>query len=144
MRGTVLLAAALAVACDDPEVATKAASVLEHGMVEANAVCEVPFSANGSFCTTSFILRASLFLDGSSFVQCIPHAAIAGAGDYGIATFNDRADPVQAVGGPGGVAKCTLSEGEVIFSNSSEPCSRPESIETYCTGRNLEAFGVEP
>jgi hypothetical protein len=147
MKALSLLAlgALLCFGCDDTDVASKAADLLEHGAVEASIVCEVPRASTPlTICDEAYDIRAKLLVDGSSFVQCTPNPGVAGLGDYGFSSLNERGESVAAHGrGPGGHFTCSLGGGEVSFAQTGTSCSRSEDIETYCTGRNLEAFGVD-
>jgi len=141
----LLIALLVALGCDDPDVAAKALDVLEHGSVMASVVCEVPKESTPlTICDEAYDVRAKLLVDGSSFVQCIPNPGVAALGDYGFSSFNERGESVAAHGrGSGGYFTCSLGGGQVSFGQKGTSCSRDEDIETYCTGRNLEAFGVE-
>jgi hypothetical protein len=150
MRKAILLAA-LAFGCDDPEVASRAANVLEHGIVNAQITCvDVPVNS-GSWMT---FYRANKLQDGSSFSR-----AKFGHGNVEVQDYCSRDQdcaPVAAVGlnsdfsttSPGcpGAASEAISakDGFIEYCLDNVGVFDSFDIETYCTGFNLEAFGVEP
>lgn len=138
---TFVAAAAMSLACDDPDVASKAASILEHGGVDAQIRClfEADFPGYGT--DVPFIYSAYRFIDGSVSVRSEKH---------NLQQFWSRDDSqaqsnklIFYVGS--GTWEITAEGGYVELAASTEYSYAGESfdIETYCTGFNLEAFGVE-
>jgi hypothetical protein len=137
MRRFALLAMlALGVGCDDPEVAGTITDALQYGGIKAQASCQLPITG-GTMCN-GYVYRvnASLFLDGSSFVTCM----LVTGSQY--SAFNERGHAVSVVGNYATQdMTCSLVDGQVSLVHAT--CTRTADMSTYCTGRNLEAFGVE-
>jgi hypothetical protein len=144
VRALIAALLSAAVGCDDPAVAARAAEVLEHGATRAHAECFVSDPATPpAFSYEYFSLSASLMQDGS----CI--AAFSGsvvspfpAGRQSLAGFSPRgaAQPCRLDSVVSPNQTLFVSAGEI----ASDATSVTYSIETYCTGFNLEAFGELP
>lgn len=127
-----LILAALALGCDDPAVGAKALDVLEHGVVEASVDCHFPMP--GSCSATAEMYHAALLIDGGVFTN-----SRAGGRFWkrGSAEAGDFMAPLS-----NGTPLVTVSDGLLhVFGGG---CGDDDyAIETYCTGHNLAAFGVE-
>lgn len=124
--------------CDSTEMSAKAQSILDYGMVEATAECLVPSGGSGLCGAHDYRVKARILVDGTSFVTC----SLVGGSQF--SSLNDRSQPVASIANYSFTdLSCALSEGQVVLSAPTEPCSKSVSMETYCTGRNLAAFGVE-
>lgn len=120
--------------CTDPEVQARALSVLENGIVQAEAVCVYQVPGNNNPCGV-IRAKADLFQDGASIVE----SSAVGYRQQ----FNSRHDPVKvctniqcdfsSVEFVGGVVQYELYCGGPVETGSFD-------IATYCTGFNLEAF----
>lgn len=133
--------------CQGTETTTKVMSVLDHGILEASADCEVEVDIPCQDTDIVFHFRADLLFDGSSIVTC--------DGNNGSFTaVNHRGEPVIATkrakyGSDSGKFECEASAGELEIRYDGEWCalSSPSfgafDMGLVCAGHNLEAFGVE-
>lgn len=133
MRSLLIVAAlVLAAGCDDPAVRDRIDSVLDHGSVQAEALCDIPLYTLHYSCS-SFQLKADLLQDSASIVRL-----------GNITSFNKRGDSVQHCDAlpPYGGTCVTLIGGDVEFDGfcQGNPYTGGFDIDTYCTGFNLEAF----
>lgn len=139
------LLSSVVVGCDDPEVAAKVAGVLEYGAVTAELHCPL-FSVSTNVCGSSPLVELDVYdlLDGSNIIQTV---IINGAGQ-GL-QFNPR-----GVGftqklrqSSGSLATLTIDDG--VLDLTTNACSAPDNafsvdLTSHCSGRNLEAFGIDP
>jgi len=116
----------MALGCDDPEVADKVASVLQRGALDASISCVY------TACGVSENYSATLFMDGTVMTNVRGFSQFRLRGTTDALTF-------KATSGAHNVIVTTV-DGELIQSGW---CNDVFSVETYCTGLNLEAFGVE-
>ena len=150
---------ALALGCDDPAVTGALDSVLQHGAVSAQALCEVVDATtvdNGNpdsvGCRINALLDIQKHVDGSASVS----SRLPGR-DIGtmriIPRSHDDADDLRTV-----IDSCscnskirmTVIDGDLVLTLSETQGSCPDvpspqtfetlDIETECTGFNLEAF----
>lgn len=151
MRGALCLLALLVFGCDDVEVAARATNVLEHGIVQARIEC-LGIPANSGAWPTSFKIQK--LQDGSTITT--------GNFTHGgpiLTTFCARDEAcaqVVAVGVAPGTSVhplvCPFAsiDSVRVDDDTLEYCLdnigvyETFSTATYCTGFNLEAFGVEP
>ncbi len=122
----LILIAALA-ACDDPEVTGKVSSVLEHGIVEAQADCYCTLTGPSNY---SFSARYQKLIDGSCLVLA------PGSGGTVLIARSEEGAPHCESGSPDFDIYDGLIHGPDGYSDA--------DITTCCTGFNLEAFGVTP
>lgn len=125
----LLLGAALLTsgfACDDPEVQSRASEVLEHGISHAQISCVI---SAGCVIPGTTYFRATIFQDGSSLVT------------NPWAQFNERGTSVKTC--PVGDTICyEMVDGDIKITGTGCTVRYVDGAEN-CTGRNLEAFGVE-
>lgn len=137
MKKLILLSALLASGCDDPEAASKAAELLEFGVIRAKAVCPVE---TWSFCSAGdpIDLHVLMLADGSCMSGIgNPGGAMASTIVWGRAETESATCDFPEVGGGGGVVQ--IISGSVVLHK--DGCSdRTHDIETECSGYNLEAF----
>lgn len=150
--------------CIDPAVHNRALSILSDGIVRAQVQCSVNYTSYStrtlstpelvSYGYRSFVFSATLFQDGSAFVNT-------NAGSLQFTGFLSRRDPRVAdfsvVPHLAGTAEISLSGGELIVTSMEASYTRPDSSSfyttvyellqhstdldsEYCTGFNLEAF----
>ena len=140
-RLLIAMACAAVVGCDDAEVATRALDVLEHGSVAARADCAVSADLPGA--GTGVKYRAHKMQDGAAIMAtsvdwggmsatrfCARDEACA---DSFTVTINEGASSTIVL---------SVSSGDLVV-DTYESSPQTFSVETYCTGFNLEAFGVE-
>jgi hypothetical protein len=172
MRRLVLLIAALLFGCDDPSVQAKALDVLEHGAIQATVDCYFedesvptfpPFSGYGGEIDLHF--KSQQLVDGSFYSQCdwtgsvvtvarFAFPELTGRGESARVTARHKPNNISAVG----LSVCEAYDGQVrlryegavrLDSNTfpiplvTDPLLWSTDIDGRCTGRNLEAFGVE-
>lgn len=145
MKHLFILAALLgAVACDDPEVAAKAASVLEHGVVEARALCTGTVTTSCS-AVVPFTYAAHKLIDGSA-IATANTGGFAGSDTRFFARDEAEADTLNV--SPRLLIGFSVADGELTVLSTETDCGAPsptvKTIATDCTGFNLEAFGEAP
>lgn len=138
MKHSLLAFAALAaLACDDPAAMALAESVLEHGVAKAHIECAGQFNGTGSG-----TYRATKMQDGS----CLASGAYSTAYAYGV-PFT-RAATQFSPRGEAGAADCSVEIPDSFVMSAEDGdwsyVGTPKAIDTFCTGFNLEAFGVAP
>jgi hypothetical protein len=133
--------------CDDPEVQDKVLNVLEHGMVDAYLECT---NITWNVCTPTYSDRLEInkFVDGSSYFD------IKGTGTYSptFHGFKHRGKnflEFSFVLANGAEWTAEIDGGVLeIYSQcigQTPPTeSGTASLESFCTGYNLEAFGITP
>lgn len=138
------------VGCDDPEVQGKVADVMQYGAVTAELHCE--YISTSSVCgsgSANFKLDSYLFLDGSNIIQTLSLSATASRG----LQFNPRGTGFKQVTNTGSSTYNDLEIADGTLTIVTNLCSPPTNtvvvdLETdpspSCTGRNLEAFGIDP
>jgi len=142
MRPLVLIAI-LVLACDDPEVAEKAADILTHGVVSAQATCSVT-SENALGGSAIMSYQATRFFDGSAM-------AVAGSASMGNTVFFERGSaeqsaltvPLRLSFGSNDRIELSFDGGDVVvFEPTASPSDTPDTcaVGTCCSGFNLEAF----
>lgn len=136
---SALAAAAIGLACDDPDVQAKAVDVLEHGVVAAHVACSTSINWTGIGSGLETRVDIKRLLDGASFTrtQCDWDPASASG-------MCERNEPCAATGelaAPLGNRVLTVwaDGGEVHIEPSGESVIDLD-IETQCTGFNLDAF----
>jgi hypothetical protein len=118
--------ALLALGCDDPEVAGKVASVLEHGIVAAHARCQCEITPGNSV-----FMTASKLIDGSCLV----------ADGAALTRFWTR---TEANSETCEMYSGHLQDGEFVYHPAGHgQTSATFDIESCCTGFEFESFGVE-
>jgi hypothetical protein len=150
----LLLIGLLALGCDDPEVAAKATSILEHGIVDAQASCSVTWSLPwAGIGLTQFsvqnLVDGSKFYTGpnSTFVPptrlCARSEACGAAAERTLEVVQNHTN-VLTYKWSDGLFTIVADGGDVLTYESHTPQTYvSEDITDVCTGFNLEAFGVE-
>jgi hypothetical protein len=149
MRALLLAPLLLIAACDDAEVAGKALDVLEHGIVEAEVRCSSSYTYSCAGSPASYTYVAHKLIDGSSIVRAhmVEHQGVA----FWARSDAESSEFLVQTGDQGYQVSATefsIVAGELVVQGLYGGCGGPPSpvaldIETYCTGFNLEAFGVE-
>lgn len=149
MRYLLTLLALLAFGCDDPAVAARAASILEHGAVEASFVCSGTWThGNGGGAETlGYRYQASALVDGSAFVSTVSNFPWQAAMTmfYPRGSVPAEFEQYMPLGSPPGV-QFFVVDGSISIQDQGGAPDDPEVIsleDADCTGFNLEAFGVE-
>lgn len=134
--------------CDDPEVQDKVENVLLHGVVEAELQC-TGFQLHVCNSGWPLTIRAHKLIDGSSFVAITndngpvftSHSLQFNSRDQGV-SFNSKYGYENFT--------ATIEDGvlsaETVCSSGGSPTDSVDlSTEPSpaCSGRNLEAFGIE-
>jgi hypothetical protein len=130
----LLILAALLAGCDDESIPAKVAAVQLHGFVEAQIDCDGSLTRTTTpFNTVGFSgYRAQKLIDGSCFTGGHIGSApvlIARSAEGAAVCLNEQ-----------GGASIQVEDGLIIYINGE---TYTGSVETECTGFNLEAFGVE-
>lgn len=134
-RNLLALLALVALGCDDQAASDLAASVLTHGAAAAHIECAVPGGPNQF---TSRLYRATLLQDGACLATVggavVNSSVLIPVGGTWLSPRTAPTCPVEAFG-----AISASAEGGDVTVNGVD-----YDITTYCTGFNLEAFGVSP
>jgi hypothetical protein len=131
MRALLFLVAALALGCDDSGVQAKVADVLAYGAAEARVACTV--SING----TAMTYRAHRLVDGSVMVSLRASDAVE------LSRFCARDESCAAdaaIEQEQGVRTVHIVSGALESIHSTNGVEASYELDTYCAGRNLEAF----
>lgn len=138
MKRCILIAAALlASGCDDPEAASKAAELLEFGVIAAKAVCPIE-SWSGCSAHDPLDLHVIRLADGA----CIVGTANTGKSISSLLLWG-RAEPESdtcAFPDVGGGGSGLDIAGGIVSLHKIGCSDRTYDIETECAGFNLEAF----
>ncbi len=136
MRWLLLLIAALAFGCDDPEVASRAASILEHGAVSARIECSGTAVYDGVLGTATVTYRAHRLVDGSVIAKLgVP------VNNTDATSFWERNEDGAALNR---VETTVNGPMTVDFFDGEFASNHFDNFDMDCTGFNLAAFGVEP
>lgn len=122
--------------CTTPEVHDKAVAMLQHGIVEADIVCQCLLTSPLTNITPG-PYHLQRLIDGACFATppfIVPSQLI------------PRSDPsAPTCKTASGSASIELDDGVIIFHNGAHPDDTftGSATTSCCTGFNLEAFGVE-
>lgn len=136
--------------CQNSETVAKVESVLDHGMMEAQARCPFTADVTGLFGPADFTYSESLMMDGTAIVSV---GGVVSQTNVWTRGSSEAASGLAAFSfaSPSRHLNLTLESGFIRVhcadcGPGSDPDDEPDLIDisSYpCTGFNLEAFGVE-
>ena len=137
----------LGIGCDDPEVQSKVSNIMEHGIVDAYLECT---QMTWNVCTYTSIdhLEINKFIDGSSYFEIVGDGSNWTPTFHGFKHRGKNFLEFSHVLPNTGTWTAEIVDGDIEI--SAECMSTPPveyasvPLETYCSGFNLEAFGIDP
>lgn len=139
MKRLLLISALLGIGCDDPGAADVATSVLVHGAASAHITCSGTFNGTGSGSYRATKMQDGSCLASGAYLLSYPSGAAFSRAATQFSPRGESGADVCAVEIPDSFTM-SADDGDWKFTGF----GAAKAIAIFCTGFNLEAFGVSP